>query len=179
MLSGILVLALLAGGVAAALGWAAGRLPAAAGSDVERVNRLLPQSQCGQCGFPGCRPYAAALVSGGTELNRCPPGGEALVRELARVLDRDPRPLDPACGPVKPPAVAIIDEPACVGCARCLDACPVDAIVGAPRFMHTVIAAECTGCELCLPVCPVDCIAMLPSRPTPPAEPHKSLRVAR
>lgn len=162
MLSGILVLALIAGCLAAALGWAVARLPSATERDVERVNRLLPQTQCGQCGFPGCRPYAAALVAGETELNRCPPGGESLVRELARVLDRPPQPVNPACGLARPPAVAVIDEPACVGCARCLEACPVDAIVGAPRFLHTIISDECTGCELCLPVCPVDCIVMIP-----------------
>jgi len=179
MLSGILVLALLTAGLATALGWAASRLPASSGRDLERVNRLLPQTQCGQCGFPGCRPYAAALIAGQTELNRCPPGGESLVRALARVLDRPPQPIDPACGLTRPPAAAVVDEPACVGCARCLEACPVDAIVGAPRFMHTVIAAECTGCELCLPVCPVDCIVMIPRPAASTAGQTTSLRVAR
>lgn len=135
-------------------------------SVVARVDALLPQTQCAQCGYPGCRPYAEAIVDGAADIDRCPPGGERTVRELAALLGRDPVPLDTTRGITKPPQVARIDEAECIGCALCLPACPVDAIVGAPRFMHTVIEADCTGCELCLPPCPVDCIALVPRAPT-------------
>ena len=139
-----------------------------------RIDALLPQTQCRRCGFEGCRPYAEALARGETALNRCPPGGQALVGELAALLDRHALPLDPACGLESAPLVAWIDEPACIGCARCLPPCPTDAIIGARKRMHTVIAADCTGCELCVPACPVDCIRMIPApglaaEPLPPA----------
>ena len=134
------------------------RLPAADSDLVEQVNELLPQTQCAQCGFPGCRPYAEAVVDGSAEINLCPPGGDETVRRLARLLGKDVLPL--AESVVE--AVAVIDEAACIGCYHCRNACPVDAIVGAPQFMHTVIAAECTGCELCVAPCPVDCIEMRP-----------------
>jgi electron transport complex protein RnfB len=154
----------LAAGVAAtigtALGWAAARLRPDAGSLAGQIDALLPQTQCGQCRYPGCRPYAEAIASGAADIDRCPPGGEATVRALAALLGREPKPLDPQFGTTKPRQVAIIDEDRCIGCALCLPACPVDAIVGAPRFMHTVIEAHCTGCELCLPPCPVDCIEL-------------------
>lgn len=129
----------------------------------ERIDALLPQTQCGQCGYPGCRPYADAIAAGEAEINQCPPGGETGVRVLARLLGRAPLPLNPVHGTPKPKAVARIDEAACIGCTLCIQACPVDAIVGAAKLMHTVIAAECTGCELCLPPCPVDCIELLPA----------------
>jgi electron transport complex protein RnfB len=145
----------------AVLGVAAARLRADPQSLVEQIDALLPQTQCGQCRFPGCRPYAAAIAAGTADIDCCPPGGEDTVRALARLLDREPRPVDPQYGPTKPRQVALIDEDRCIGCALCLPACPVDAIVGAPRLMHTVIAAQCTGCELCLPPCPVDCIALV------------------
>jgi electron transport complex protein RnfB len=134
-----------------------------------RIDALLPQTQCRRCGFDACRPYAEALARGETDLNRCPPGGAALIAELASLLDRPSLPLDPACGTEGPPRVAWIDEPACIGCARCLPPCPTDAIVGARKRMHTVIAADCSGCELCVPACPVDCIHMVPA-PAPVAE---------
>jgi electron transport complex protein RnfB len=134
------------------------RLPAADSDLVEQVNELLPQTQCAQCGFPGCRPYAEAVVDGSAAINLCPPGGDETVRRLARLLGKDVMPL--AESVVE--AVAVIDEAACIGCYHCRNACPVDAIVGAPQFMHTVIAAECTGCELCVAPCPVDCIEMRP-----------------
>ncbi len=136
------------------------RLPAGGNDLVEQVNDLLPQTQCAQCGYPGCRPFAAAVVEGRAEINLCPPGGEETVRRLARLLGRDALPL------AKPlaPSVAVIDESHCIGCTHCLAACPVDAIVGAHRRMHTVIANECTGCELCIAPCPVDCIGMRPLR---------------
>jgi Na+-translocating ferredoxin:NAD+ oxidoreductase subunit B len=146
-----------------ALGFAASRIRPDSNPLVDRIDALLPQTQCGQCQFPGCRPYAAAIASGEADIDRCPPGGASTVQALATLLDRPARPLDPAFGASKPPQVAWIDEERCIGCARCLPACPVDAIVGAPRQMHTVIAAQCTGCELCLPPCPVDCIELRPA----------------
>lgn len=124
----------------------------------DRIEALLPQTQCRQCGYPGCRPYAEAVAAGRADINRCPPGGPEALRALA---DLTGRPLMPLEGVHKSPAAARIDEPACIGCTLCIQACPVDAIVGAVNAMHTVIAAECTGCELCVPVCPVDCIAMI------------------
>ena len=134
------------------------RLPATDSDLVERVNDLLPQTQCAQCGYPGCRPYAEAVVDGSAAINLCPPGGDETVRRLARLLGKDVLPLAEAVVE----AVAVIDEAACIGCYHCRNACPVDAIVGAPQFMHTVIEAECTGCELCVAPCPVDCIEMRP-----------------
>jgi len=133
-------------------------------SVVEQINAILPQTQCGQCSYPGCRPYAEAIAEGQADINQCPPGGEAGVRALAELLGREPKPLDESHGVHKAPTVAVIDESRCIGCKLCIQACPVDAILGAPKLMHTVIADECTGCELCLPPCPVDCIDMLPRR---------------
>lgn len=158
MLSAVVTItsiALLAG---IGLAYAYRRLPAADSDLVEQVNGLLPQTQCAQCGFPGCRPYAEAVVDGSAAINLCPPGGDETVRRLARLLGKDVIPLaEPTVE-----AVAVIDEAACIGCYHCRSACPVDAIVGAPQFMHTVIEAECTGCELCVAPCPVDCIEMRP-----------------
>ncbi len=128
----------------------------------DQIETLLPQTQCGQCGFAGCRPYAEAIAAGEAEINQCPPGGEAGMLALADLLGRDPVPLDAEHGEAKSKAVAVIKEEECIGCTLCLQACPVDAIIGAAKQMHVVIAAECTGCELCLPPCPVDCIVMLP-----------------
>ncbi len=128
---------------------------------IERIERVLPQTQCAQCGYPGCRPYAAALLAGTAKLNQCPPGGEATIQALSHLLDKPALPPDPQFGECHAPAVAVIDEEACIGCALCLQACPVDAILGAPQFMHTVIQSECTGCELCINPCPVDCIALV------------------
>ena len=137
-------------------------------SDVARIDALLPQTQCTRCGYSGCRPYAAAIVSGEAQINQCPPGGNATIRALAQLLGREFRPLNPANGTESPPRVAWIDEARCIGCARCLSPCPVDAIVGAPKYLHTVLIDRCTGCELCLPPCPVDCIEMRPG-PAPAA----------
>ena len=127
-----------------------------------RIDALLPQTQCRRCGFDGCRPYAEALARGETALNRCPPGGQEVISQLSALLGQPELALDPDCGSAGPQLVALIDEAACIGCARCLDDCPTDAIVGARKHMHTVIAADCSGCELCLPCCPVDCIQMVP-----------------
>jgi len=129
----------------------------------QRIDALLPQTQCRRCGFDACRPYADALARGETELNRCPPGGTDLIAELAALLGRPALALDAACGMEAPPLVAWIDEPACIGCARCLPPCPTDAIIGARKRLHAVIAADCSGCGLCVPACPVDCIHMVPA----------------
>jgi electron transport complex protein RnfB len=144
------------------LGYAAVRFRREADPVVDQVDALLPQTQCGQCGFAGCRPYAEAIAAGEADINLCPPGGQATMRSLADLLDREPKPLAPEHGVEKPRLVAVIDEDVCIGCTLCIQACPVDAILGAGKQMHTVIASECTGCELCLPPCPVDCIDMVP-----------------
>lgn len=129
---------------------------------VDKIDALLPQTQCGQCNYPGCRPYAEAIAKGEADINQCPPGGDTGVKALAELLGMGYKPLNPELGPEKPKRVAVIDEEKCIGCTLCIQACPVDAILGAPKFMHTVIASECTGCDLCLPPCPVDCISMEP-----------------
>ncbi len=126
------------------------------------IDALLPQTQCTRCGYAGCRPYADAVAAGSAEINQCPPGGAATIRALARLLGRAPLPLNPLNGAEGPPLVALIDEEACIGCAKCLPPCPVDAILGARKHMHTVLVALCTGCELCVAPCPVDCIRMVP-----------------
>ena len=131
----------------------------------DRIDRALPQTQCRRCGYPDCRGYAEASDAGVAGIDRCPPGGAEGVARLARITGRPAVPLDPACGREGPLAVAIIDEAWCIGCTLCLDACPVDCIVGANKRMHTVIESLCTGCELCLAACPVDCIAMQVSDP--------------
>jgi electron transport complex protein RnfB len=131
------------------------------------IDALLPQTQCTKCGYPDCRQYAEAVARNEAGINQCPPGGDEGIARLAQLLGRDPKPLNPANGVHRPPAVAVIIEEACIGCARCLKACPVDAILGASKFMHTVVAPQCTGCELCIPVCPVDCIVMAPAAALP------------
>ncbi|MCB5186973.1 electron transport complex subunit RsxB [Methylobacillus caricis] len=129
---------------------------------VERIDAILPQTQCTQCGYAGCRPYAEALAAGQAGINQCPPGGDAGIHALADILNQPYQPLNPAHGKFGPKMLAVIDEETCIGCTLCIKACPVDAILGAARQMHTVIAAECTGCELCVAPCPVDCIDMQP-----------------
>lgn len=127
------------------------------------IDAVLPQTQCGQCGYPGCRPYADAIAAGDAAINQCPPGGDEVIAELALLLGQPLLPLNTTHGEATPPVVALINEAACIGCTLCIDACPVDAIVGTRKMMHTVIAAECTGCALCIPPCPVDCIALAPT----------------
>lgn len=138
------------------------------------IDALLPQTQCTRCGYDGCRPYAEAIAIGTAPINQCPPGGAATIASLAGLLGREPLPLNPENGIEGPMQVALIDEDRCIGCIKCLPPCPVDAIVGARRQTHTVIAELCTGCELCIAPCPVDCIVMVPrsagsSEPTPEA----------
>lgn len=153
------ILALVAG---VALSYASRSLPARASGLVDEVDKLLPQTQCAQCGFPGCRPYAEAIVDNGAAINLCPPGGETTVRRLADLLGKEALPLaEPAAGPA---GIAVIDEARCIGCGHCRSACPVDAIVGAHHLMYSIIASECTGCELCVAPCPVDCISMQAAR---------------
>ena len=172
------IVAIASGGAAAlVLRWLAGLRtthptePASPGTGdalVEAIDALLPQTQCGQCGFAGCRPYAEALARGEAGIDHCPPGGDAGARALAGLLGRPARPVDPLRGMEKPPQLAWIRELDCIGCTKCIQACPVDAIVGASKRMHTVIAELCTGCELCLPPCPVDCIELHPATPDQP-----------
>ncbi len=127
---------------------------------VERLDRPLPQTQCGQCGYAGCRPYADAMARGEAGIDHCPPGGDAGARALARVLGVPAKPYDRSRGEQLPPQVAVVVEADCIGCTKCIQACPVDAIVGASKAMHVVIDPLCTGCALCVPACPVDCIVM-------------------
>jgi electron transport complex protein RnfB len=129
---------------------------------VDKIDAILPQTQCGQCGYPGCKPYATAIAGGEADINQCPPGGDEGVRKLADLLGREYKPLNAEHGVEKPKSVAVIDEATCIGCTLCIQACPVDAIVGAAKQMHTVVADLCTGCELCVPPCPADCIDMVP-----------------
>jgi len=131
----------------------------------DRIDAVLPQTQCTKCGFSGCRPYAEAIAAGTADINQCPPGGAIGIDRLAAVTGRPPLPLDPSHGVERPLHVAVVDESLCIGCTLCIQACPVDAIVGAARVMHTVVAEWCNGCDLCLAPCPMDCIAMVPVRP--------------
>ncbi|EAR08574.1 electron transport complex subunit RsxB [Reinekea blandensis] len=165
MITAILTLLVLAAIFGALLGFASIRFKPEGNPIVEDINNILPQTQCGQCGHPGCRPYAQAIADG-EDINKCPPGGEATIQALADLLDVEPKPLDAEHGEEKTPQVAIIREDECIGCTKCIQACPVDAILGAAKQMHTVIESECTGCDLCVEPCPVDCIDMVPIEDT-------------
>jgi len=184
MLIAVLILAALGVAFGLGLGWAALRFRVDSDPVVERIDALLPQTQCGQCGYPGCRPYAEAIASDQADINQCPPGGEAGIRALADLLGREAKPLNPENGEETAKTVVRIDEARCIGCTLCIQACPVDAIVGAAKLMHTVIRAECTGCNLCLPPCPVDCIDIVAAethpprwqRPRPPGAPDGLIR---
>ncbi|HQR50907.1 MAG TPA: electron transport complex subunit RsxB [Methylophilaceae bacterium] len=162
MLTAILVMAGLALALGVVLGYAALKFKVEGDPLVDKIDAILPQTQCGQCGYPGCKPYATAIAKGEADINQCPPGGEAGMRALADLLGVEPKPLNAEHGLPKPKSVAVIDESLCIGCTLCIQACPVDAILGAAKHMHTVIASECTGCELCVAPCPVDCIDMVP-----------------
>ncbi|MEI7430067.1 MAG: electron transport complex subunit RsxB [Betaproteobacteria bacterium] len=157
MITAILIMALGAVVLGATLGWASIKFKVEGDPLVEKIESVLPQTQCGQCGYPGCRPYAEAISSGEAEINLCPPGGQEGVRKLADLLGREVKPLD---AEEKPKQIALINEQTCIGCTLCIQACPVDAIVGAAKQMHTIIGALCTGCELCIAPCPVECIHM-------------------
>nr|WP_281985014.1 electron transport complex subunit RsxB [Azonexus hydrophilus] len=157
MLLAIAIMALGAVVLGAALGFASIKFKVEGDPLVEKIDAILPQTQCGQCGFPGCKPYAEAIAKGEVDINLCPPGGMEGVQRLADLLGREVKPLE---AEEKPKQVARIDENTCIGCTLCIQACPVDAIVGAAKQMHTIIAQQCTGCELCLPPCPVECIHM-------------------
>ena len=164
MLAALLTLGALAALIGLLLGYAAIRFRVESDPVVDRIDALLPQTQCGQCTYAGCRPYAEAIAAGEADINQCPPGGETTIKALADLLGRDPKPLNPEHGEHKEKTVVIIDENVCIGCTLCIQACPVDAIVGAAKQMHTVIASECTGCNLCIPPCPVECIHIVPVR---------------
>ncbi|MCJ8313568.1 MAG: electron transport complex subunit RsxB [Saccharospirillaceae bacterium] len=145
----------------ALLGFAAIRFKPEGDPIIDEIDALLPQTQCGQCGFPGCKPYATAIANG-EDINKCPPGGQATIDTIAVLLDVEPMSLDAEHGEEKARTVAVIREDECIGCTICIQACPVDAILGAQKQMHTVIESECTGCDLCVEPCPVDCIDMVP-----------------
>ena len=157
MIEAILIMALGAVVLGGALGYAAIKFKVEGNPLVEKIDAILPQTQCGQCGYPGCKPYATAIAEGEAEINQCPPGGQEGVQRLADLLGREAKPLN---AKEKPKQVAIIDEQTCIGCTLCIQACPVDAIVGAAKQMHTIIEPLCTGCELCVKPCPVECIRM-------------------
>ena len=166
MLDALLVfsgLALLLGSV---LGYLAFRFKADEDSLVQQIDNILPQTQCAQCNYPGCRPYAQAIADGEVDINQCPPGGQEGVDALAQLLGVETMPINIEHGVSKPKSVAVVDELLCIGCTLCIKVCPVDAFVGAAKVMTTVIASECTGCDLCVPVCPVDCIEMVVVKPT-------------
>jgi electron transport complex protein RnfB len=166
ILVAVFALLALAAVFGALLGFASEKFRVEGDPIVEQIDALLPQTQCGQCGHPGCRPYAEAIAAG-EEHNRCPPGGESTVVALSELLGREVLPLDAEEGSaLDVKRVAVIREDECIGCTKCIQACPVDAIVGAAKLMHTVIADECTGCDLCVEPCPVDCIDMVEIKPT-------------
>jgi electron transport complex protein RnfB len=168
MISAILVICGMAAVFGLLLGYAAIRYKVEGNPLADKVDAILPQTQCGQCGFVGCRPYAEAMATGEADINRCPPGGDAVIKSLSELLGVEAKPLDAENGEHSEiPLLAVIDENTCIGCTLCIQACPVDAIVGAAKQMHTVIASECTGCKLCLPPCPVDCIAMVSLKAEP------------
>ncbi|WPE16656.1 electron transport complex subunit RsxB [Candidatus Thioglobus autotrophicus] len=148
------------------LGYAAIRFKVKGNPLVDQIDAILPQTQCGQCDFPGCRPYAEALAKGEAQINQCPPGGQEGADALAELLGVEILVLNEEHGETKPDHVVYVDEKLCIGCTLCIQACPVDAFVGASKVMTTVIEKECTGCDLCIPVCPVDCIYVREIKPT-------------
>jgi electron transport complex protein RnfB len=165
-MASIIILSILTLTLGLILGYAAIRFKVKGNPLVNQIDAILPQTQCGQCDFPGCRPYAEALAKGEAQINQCPPGGQEGVDALAELLNVETLSLDAEHGETKPDHVVYIDEELCIGCTLCIQACPVDAFVGASKVMTTVIAEECTGCDLCIPVCPVDCIYVRETEPT-------------
>lgn len=161
MLTAIIAFTMLALVSGALLGFAAIRFRVEGNPLADKIDSVLPQTQCGQCTYPGCRPYAEAIARGEADINQCPPGGQETVDAIAEILGMESKPLNAEHGETKPPMVAFIDEHTCIGCTLCIQACPVDAILGAAKQMHTIIEKECTGCELCVAPCPVDCITMI------------------
>ncbi len=159
IITAVAPIALLGLGFGALLGFAGVRFKIDGNPLVDNINNLLPQTQCGQCGYPGCKPYAEAIAADQADINQCPPGGEDTVQALADLLGKEAKPLS---AEERLPSVAVIREDECIGCTLCIQACPVDAILGSAKLMHTVIADECTGCELCVEPCPVDVIDMVP-----------------
>ncbi|MDG1732641.1 MAG: electron transport complex subunit RsxB [Thalassotalea sp.] len=166
ILISILVFGLLASGFGALLGYASVRFKVEGDPLVEQIDALLPQTQCGQCGYPGCKPYADA-VANGEAINKCAPGGDDTIKKIADLMGVEVQPLDENHSVDNTPKVAFVIEEDCIGCTKCIQACPVDAITGAAKVMHTIIADECTGCDLCVDPCPVDCIIMIPIKQTP------------
>jgi electron transport complex protein RnfB len=166
MISALIVLGALAVLCGVVLGFAAKKYRVEGNPVVAEINAILPQTQCGQCGYPGCKPYAEAIANGDA-INKCPPGGDDGIKKLAQLLHRDVIAMDAEREPQTIKRLAVIREAECIGCTKCIQACPVDAIIGAPKVMHTVINSLCTGCDLCVPPCPVDCIDMLPIEDTP------------
>ena len=164
-MAALLVLVGLGAIFGAVLGFAAVQFKTEGNPIADQITDILPQTQCGQCGHPGCRPYAEAIANG-EAINKCPPGGEATIQALADLLDLEVIPLDEEHGEENVKSVAYIREDECIGCTKCIQACPVDAILGAAKLMHTVIVSECTGCDLCVEPCPVDCIDMIPEEET-------------
>jgi electron transport complex protein RnfB len=165
VITALLTFAVLALALGAGLGWAAVRFRSNENALVEEINAVLPQTQCGQCNFPGCKPYATAIAEGHADINQCPPGGDAGIKALAALLGREPKPLSSEHGVHKPAQVARIREDECIGCYKCIAACPVDAIIGAQKYLHVVVEDLCTGCELCIAPCPVDCIDLVAYTP--------------
>ena len=168
MLTAKLAIGILAACFGLLLGFSANRFKVEGDPIADQVDALLPQTQCGQCTYAGCRPYAEAIAAGEADINQCPPGGETTIQALADLLGVEPKPLNAEHGEHKAKRVAVIDEQTCIGCTLCIQACPVDAILGAAKQMHTVIESECTGCDLCVPPCPVDCIDMVEVTPAIP-----------
>ena len=166
MIEAIIVFSIFALLLGLILGFSAKKFKVKGNPLVEQINSILPQTQCGQCTYAGCKPYAEAIAKGEAKINQCPPGGQEGVDALAELLNLDTLPLNEEHGETKPKHVVEIDEELCIGCTLCIQACPVDAILGASKVMTTVIASECTGCDLCIPVCPVDCIYLIDLKPS-------------
>jgi Na+-translocating ferredoxin:NAD+ oxidoreductase subunit B len=166
MIEAIIVFSIFALLLGLVLGFSAKKFKVKGNPLVEQINSILPQTQCGQCTYAGCKPYAEAIAKGEAKINQCPPGGQEGVDALAELLNVDTLPLNEEHGETKPKHVVEIDEKLCIGCTLCIQACPVDAILGASKVMTTVIASECTGCDLCIPVCPVDCIYLIDLKPS-------------